>query len=143
MTKVLVIHGLGMDMRGKQHVHIFGTMTLPDYDAKIREYAVELGITVDIFHSNIESEVIGRLSAAKDEGFDGAIINPAGFMLGYPALTTAISNATFPVIEVHVSHPARRGTTSEVAAVCHGTITGFGIGGYALALRGLRDIERG
>ncbi len=141
MTKVLVIHGLGMNMRGKQHVHIFGTMTLPDYDAKIREYAAELGVTVDIFHSNVETEVIKRLSTVNDEGFAGVVINPAGFMLGYPALLAAISNVSMPVIEVHVSHPASRGTASEVATVCNGSVTGFGIGGYALALRGLRDIE--
>ncbi len=141
MTKVLVIHGLGMNMRGKQHVHIFGTMTLPDYDAKIREYAAELGVTVDIFHSNVETEVIKRLSTVNDEGFAGVVINPAGFMLGYPALLAAISNVSMPVIEVHVSHPARRGTALEVATVCNGSVTGFGIAGSALALRGLRDIE--
>ena len=58
--KILVIHGAGMNMRGKVQIDIFGPMTLPEYDAKIRGYAAELGVEVEIFHSNIEGEVINR-----------------------------------------------------------------------------------
>ena len=61
--KILVIHGAGMNMRGKAQVEIFGPMTLPEYDAGIRAYAQELGVEVEIFHSNIEGEVINRLFA--------------------------------------------------------------------------------
>jgi 3-dehydroquinate dehydratase len=137
--KILVIHGAGMNMRGKAQVEIFGPMTLPEYDAKIRAYAGELGIEVEIFHSNIEGEVINRIYAAHDEGLAGAIINPAGFTRGYPALIDAIGKVGFPTIELHISNPARRGASSDVAGSCLGGISGFGIAGYALALRGLRD----
>jgi 3-dehydroquinate dehydratase len=141
--KILVIHGAGMNMRGKSQVEIFGPMTLPEYDARIRGFAEKLGVEVEIFHSNIEGEVINRLYAAHDEGIAGAIINPAGFTRGYPALVAAIGNVGFPTIEVHISNPARRGTASDVAASCLGTMSGFGIAGYALALRGLRDRGNG
>jgi 3-dehydroquinate dehydratase len=141
--KILVIHGAGMNMRGKSQVEIFGPMKLPEYDARIRGFAEKLGVEIEIFHSNIEGEVINRLYAAHDEGFAGAIINPAGFTRGYPALVAAIGNVGFPTIEVHISNPARRGTTSDVATACLGTVSGFGIAGYALALRGLRDRGNG
>ena len=72
MVKVLVIHGAGMNMRGKVQTEIFGTTTLPEYDAHIRQYAAELGVDIEIFHSNIEGEVINRLYAANDQGFDAA-----------------------------------------------------------------------
>jgi 3-dehydroquinate dehydratase len=137
--KILVVHGAGMNMRGKAQVDIFGPMTLPEYDAKIRAYADELGVEVAIFHSNIEGEVINRLYAAHDEGVAGAIINPSGYSRGYPALVAAIGNVGYPTIEVHISNPARRGNISEVTSTCLGSVTGFGIAGYALALRGLRD----
>lgn len=137
--KILVIHGAGMDMRGKAQVDIFGPMTLPEYDAKIRGFAQELGVEVEIFHSNIEGEVINRLFAAHDEGVAGAIINPSGYTRGYPALVAAIGNVGFPTFEVHISNPARRGLGSDIATACIGTVSGFGIAGYALALRGLRD----
>ena len=139
MAKVLVIHGAGMNMRGKVQTEIFGPMTLPEYDDRIRGYADELGVEIEIFHSNIEGEVINRLYAANDQGFDAAIFNPAGFSRGYPALVAALSQVKFPTIELHMSNPVRRGPVSETATVSLGLVTGFGIVGYYLGLRGLRD----
>lgn len=140
MTKILVVHGAGMNMRGKVQLDVFGPMTLADYDSRIRDYAKVLGIAVETFHSNIEGEVINRIYAAGDEGFGGALINPAGYMTGYPALCLAISQVAYPVIEVHISNPARRGLESDVAKVCRATIAGFGISGYDLGLRALQDM---
>lgn len=139
MPRVLVIHGAGMNMRGKVQVDVFGPMTLPEYDERIRGYAKELGVDVEIFHSNIEGEIVNRLYAASDEGFDAAIFNPAAFGTGYPALVAAIAQVKFPTVEVHISNPIRRGPASQTAAVSQSLVTGFGIAGYALALRGIRD----
>jgi 3-dehydroquinate dehydratase-2 len=140
MTRVLVIHGAGMNMRGKVQVEIFGPMTLPEYDERIRGYAKELGVEVEIFHSNIEGEIVNRLYAANDQGFDAMIFNPAAFGTGYPALVAAISQVKFPTVEVHISNPIRRGPASQTAAVSQSVVAGFGVGGYALALRGIRDM---
>src|SRR6266540_3972645 len=140
MPRVLVIHGCGMNMRGKVQVDVFGPMTLPEYDEHIRKYAKELGVEVDIFHSNLEGEVIDKLYAAHDSGVDGAIINPAGYTTGHPALVAALSQVKFPTIEVHISNPAKRGGVSDVARACRGTLAGFGIRGYELALKALMDI---
>ena len=129
-----------MNMRGKVQTETFGTMTLPEYDAQIRKYAAELGVEIDIFHSNIEGEVVNRLYAANDEGFDGAVFNPAGFSRGYPALVAAIGQVKFPTIEVHISNPVRRGPVSDTATVSRGIVAGFGVEGYYLALRGLRGL---
>ena len=140
MPRVLVIHGAGMNMRGKVQVEIFGPMTLPEYDERIRGYAKELGIDVEIFHSNLEGEIVNRLYAANDQGFDAAIFNPAAFGTGYPALVAAIAQVKFPTIEVHISNPIRRGPASQTAAVSQSIVAGFSIAGYALALRGIRDM---
>jgi len=91
---------------------IFGPMTLPEYDERIRGYAKELGIEGEIFHSNIEAEIVA-----------------------------AISQMKFPTVEVHISNPVRRGPASQTAAVSQSVVAGFGIGGYALALRGIRDMS--
>jgi 3-dehydroquinate dehydratase-2 len=140
--KILVVQGAGMNMRGKVQTEIFGTMTLDQYNQHIREYGKELDIEVEIFHSNSEGDVINRLYQANDQGIDGALFNPAGFSRGYPALTAAISQVTFPVIEVHISNPVRRGPISDTAQVSLGMVTGFGVLGYYLALRGLRDTRK-
>ena len=139
MPKVLVIHGAGMNMRGKSQIDVFGPMTLAEYDQHIRRYASELGVEVEIFHSNIEGEVINKLYAAHDGGVDAAIINPAGYTTGHPALAAAIGQVRFPVFELHISNPARRGRVSEIAPACRGVLTGFGILGYFLALRGIKE----
>ncbi|HET9403592.1 MAG TPA: type II 3-dehydroquinate dehydratase [Burkholderiales bacterium] len=140
MPKVLVIHGAGMNMRGKAQIEVFGPMKLPEYDKHIRKYASELGFKVEIFHSNVEGAVINKLYASHDGGVDAAIINPAGFTTGYPALVAAINQVRFPVIELHISNPARRGRVSEVATASRGVVTGFGIFGYWVAMRGIQAL---
>jgi len=113
---------------------------LPEYDERIRGYAAELGLEVEIVHSNIEGELVNRIYEANDKGFDAALFNPAAFGTGYPALIAAISQVKFPTIEVHISNPIRRGPASETARVSHGIVAGFGLTGYYLALRGVRDM---
>ena len=140
MAKVLIVHGAGMNMRGKAQIETFGPMTLPEYDRHIHSYASELGMEVELFHSNTEGEVVDKFYDAHERGFDAAIINPAGYTIGYPALMAAISQVRFPTIELHISNPARRGRDSEIARVSRGVVTGFGIFGYYLALRGIAEL---
>lgn len=140
MVKFLVVQGLGINMRGKVQTNVFGTMTMDQYNDAIREYASKLGIEVEIFHSNIEGEVINKFYEAHDTGVDGAIINPAGYSGGHPALVAAIAQVDVPTIEVHISNPAARGGVSQITGPCKGAVTGFGIFGYYLAMQGLLDV---
>jgi 3-dehydroquinate dehydratase-2 len=140
MAKILVIHGAGMNMRGKSQLDVFGPMTLAQYDEHIRKYASELGLELEIFHANVEGEIIDKLYKAHDSGVTGCVINPAGFTVGYAALNNAIAQVAFPTIEVHVSNPALRGRISDVGRHTRGVVTGFGIFGYQLAMRGLVEL---
>lgn len=142
MPKILVVHGAGMNMRGKSQIEMFGPLTLPEYDEHIRRYAAELKCEVEIFHSNIEGEVINKFYEAFERKLDGALINPAGYTTDHPALCAAITQVGFPVVEVHLSNPAMRGRISDVGRVCRSVVTGFGISGYGLALQGLLEILR-
>jgi len=135
--KVLFIHGAGMNMRGKVQQEIFGMMTLAQYEEHIMSYAKDLGTEVQFFHSNIEGEVCNALYAAFDGDVDACIINPAGYTTTQGPLRAAISQMKFPVIEVHLSNPTARGATSTIQPVCTGSVYGFGIYGYCLALNGL------
>ena len=138
MAKVLVVHGKGMEMRGKEKIEIFGTMTLPEYDEHIRRYAKELGVDVEIFHSNVESEVVAKIG--QSQGADAIVINPAGYTTGHPALAAALAEIAAPTVEVHVSNPARRGGVSEIARVTRCALAGYGVFGYYLALRGVVEL---
>src|SRR3546814_20094746 len=119
-----------MNMRGKVKRDVFGAMTLPEYDASIRAAAGELDLSAEIFQSNAEGEVVDKLYEAAGQGVAGAVINPAGFSIGYRGLTVAIDQVEFPVVEVHVSNPAHHGIQSHVGKVCRPTATGSGVGGY-------------
>jgi 3-dehydroquinate dehydratase-2 len=143
MAKFLIIHGAGMNMRGKAQIDVFGPMTLAQYDEQLNKYADELGVELEIFHSNVEGEVINKLYAAHDAGLTGCIINPAGYTVGYGAINQAITQVKFPTIEVHISNPALRGRISDVGRHARGVVTGFGILGYHLAMRGLLEITKG
>ena len=140
MPKVLIIHGAGINMRGKFQVEIFGTATMEDYSKQIQKYADELEIEIEIFHSNIEGEVIDKFYQSHIDGFDAAIINPAGYSTGHPALVAAISQVEFPTLEVHISNPAARGNNSEISPVCKGVITGFGLYGYYIGLKAIKEL---
>jgi 3-dehydroquinate dehydratase-2 len=141
MAKVLVIQGSGMNMRGKSQVEIFGPTTLDEMNEQIEAYAEGLGLEVEIFHSNIEGEVVNALYDAHERGFDAALINPAGYTTGAGPLRGAIAQVNYPVIEVHASNPTARGTVSNVLPVCKGSVYGFGVFGYRLALEAVKNMS--
>lgn len=130
-----------MNMRGKAQIEIFGPTTLEQMNASIHRFAEELGIDVEIVHSNIEGEVVNALYAAHEDGnTDAAVINPAGYTRTTGPLPGAIGQVRFPVIEVHMSNPVARGQASTILPACKGSVTGFGVYSYYLALAAARDL---
>ena len=140
MGKVLVIQGAGMNMRGKVQIETFGPMTLDEMNEQILGYAEGLGMDVELFHSNIEGEVVNALYDAHDRDFDAALINPAAYTTVAGPIRGAITQVKYPVIEVHASNPTARGTVSQVLPVCKGAVYGFGIYGYKLALEAVKQM---
>ncbi len=143
MTKVLVIQGGGMNMRGKTQLDIFGPTTLEQMNEQIRGYAEGLGIDVEIFHSNIEGEVVNTIYDGHDRGIDGALINPADWTTTTGPIRSAITKVGYPFFEVHASNPTARGTVSNVLPVCKGSVYGFGVYGYYLGLEAIKHISEG
>ena len=143
MTKVLVIQGAGMNMRGKVQLEIFGPLTLEEINEQVKGYAEGLGLDVEFIHSNVEGEVANALYAGHDGDVDAAVINPAGYTSLNGVLRAAIAQVRFPVIEVHASNPTSRGAVSAVQPVCKGSVYGFGVYGYYLALEGVKGLVGG
>ena len=126
MTKILVIQGAGMNMRGRAQIEIFGTTTLDEINDAVRRYAEELGVEVEIFHSNIEGEVVNALYAAHDGDMDAAVINPSGYTTGTGPLPTAITQVRFPSYRSPCVKPfTARGVVSKVQPVSRGLVYGF------------------
>ena len=141
MGKVLVIQGAGMNMRGKVQLETFGPMTLGEMNEQIVGYGKVLDMDIELFHSNVEGEVINALYEAHDSGYEAGIINPAGYTTTTGPIKAAIAQVQFPMIEVHASNPTSRGTVSQIQPVCKGSVYGFGVYGYKLALEAIKNMR--
>ena len=102
-----------------------------------------LGFEVDVRQTDDEAELIGWLHQASTDSI-AVVLNPAAFTHYSYAVRDACALRTAPLIEVHLSNPAAREEfrhTSVVAAVASGTIAGFGMTSYVLALRALAEMS--
>ena len=135
--KIMIINGPNLNLLGIREPGIYGKEGFDEYLNVLREKYE--GIDMDYFQSNIEGELINKIH---ETGFsyEGIILNAGAYTHTSIALADAISAVTTPVIEVHISNTARRENfrhVSFLSAVCLGTITGFGLDSYELALQAL------
>jgi 3-dehydroquinate dehydratase-2 len=139
MAHVYVLNGPNLNRLGTREPGIYGTATMEDLAAECEAAAASLGLSVTVLQTNDESELIGWLHRAEDEGA-AVVLNPAAFTHYSYALRDACAMVTSPLVEVHLSNPAAREEfrhTSVIAGVATGTIAGFGVDSYRLALRAI------
>ena len=142
--RVLVVHGPNLNLLGTREPEVYGPLTLVEIDARIAREAEVLGIQVRSVQHTSEGAIVDELHAAAGV-VEGIILNPAAYThYGY-ALRDAIAAIGTPTVEVHLSNPSAREEfrrRSVVAPVCRGTIAGFGVESYCLALRALAALHR-
>jgi len=141
MLRILVLHGPNLNLLGTREQAIYGGMSLDAIDSNLTKLAEELAVEVDIRQSNSEGELVTWIQEAQS-GYDGIIINPAGYTHTSIAIRDALAAIGLPTVEVHVSNIHQREVFrhhSYVAGVALGQISGLGPTGYLLALRGLHD----
>jgi 3-dehydroquinate dehydratase II len=139
MRSVLVLNGPNLRRLGIREPDIYGAETFEDLVALCRETGRVLDLSVDVRQSDDEAEMIGWVHEAADARTP-IVINPAAFTHYSYALRDALAQLTAPLIEVHITNPATREEfrhTSVVAGVATGTIAGFGLNSYVLALQAL------
>jgi 3-dehydroquinate dehydratase-2 len=140
--RVAVVHGPNLRLLGRREPEVYGTETLDDVDAKLRDLAAELGVEIERFQSNHEGELLDFIEEASAR-VDGFLINPGAFTHTSVALRDALSGVDRPFVEVHLSNTAGRERFrrhSYLAPVAAGVVYGFGVQSYLLGLRGL--VER-
>jgi len=138
-VRVLVLHGPNLNLLGTREPDVYGTMTLEDVNARIRDRAKELGIEVESAQSNGEGELIDLIQGARGS-FDAIVINPGGYSHTSVAIRDAIAGVGVPAIEVHLSNPSAREDFRKVdivAGACRGVVAGFGWRSYVMALEAL------
>ena len=138
MIRILLLHGPNLSQLGTRDPAHYGSASLDDVVAAARHQAEDAGATLDHEQHEDEGALVRRLHAARGDGTGAVIIN-AGALTHYSyALRDALEMLDVPKVELHLSNiharePFRR--TSVLAPVCDGTIAGFGIHGYPLAVR--------
>ncbi len=135
--RLLVLNGPNLGRLGAREPEVYGTATYGELVEVCRATGAELGLDVDVRQTDEESELVGWLHEAAD-GSLPVVLNPAAFTHYSYALRDACAQLTAPLVEVHLTNPAARDRfrhTSVVAAVATGSITGFGLDSYRLALR--------
>ncbi|MFG6198842.1 type II 3-dehydroquinate dehydratase [Nonomuraea sp. JJY05] len=140
---ILVLNGPNLGRLGTREPDIYGAETFEDLATLCRETGRKLGKHVEVRQTNDEAELIGWIHEAAD-GRIPVVLNPAAFTHYSYALRDAIAMRTAPLVEVHISNPAAREEfrhNSVVAGVATGTIAGFGLQSYVLALHAIAEMN--
>jgi 3-dehydroquinate dehydratase II len=135
--RLLVLNGPNLGRLGSREPEVYGTATYAELVEVCRTTAAELNLDVDVRQSDDETQLVDWLHEAAD-GSLPVVLNAAAFTHYSYALRDACAQLTAPLVEVHLTNPAGRERfrhTSVVAAVATGSITGFGLDSYRLALR--------
>ncbi len=135
--KIGILNGPNLNRLGLREPQIYGSTTLSDLENLLKAEATKSNIEIDFFQSNHEGELVEKIHQWAEEGFTGAICNPAAFTHTSVALRDSIASTDLKVVEVHISNIYKREEfrhNSFTAPVSVGVISGLGIYGYVAAL---------
>jgi 3-dehydroquinate dehydratase-2 len=132
--KIIIINGPNLNLLGKREKEIYGNQSFESYLEDLKKEFPK--VEISYFQSNVEGEIINKIH---NVGFDhdGIILNAGAYTHTSVAIRDAIAGITSEVIEVHLSNIYSRESfrhESLIAPKCIGTISGFGLESYRLAL---------
>lgn len=136
--QILVLNGPNLNLLGKREPEIYGHQTFEQYFEVLKDkFAGQVDLAY--FQSNHEGLLIDKIHEV-GFSFDGIVLNAGGFTHTSIALADAVSAVKTPVIEVHISNVYAREEFrhhSYISSRCKGSIIGFGLRGYDLAIQTL------
>ena len=136
--KILVLHGINLNMFGKRDAAQYGTTTLAEINASVMALGKELGAQVETFQTNFEGAMAERIHQAHADGTHAVIINAGAWTHYSYGIRDALAILKCPIIEVHMSNIHAREAFRHVsvfAEIAKGQICGFGADSYLLGLR--------
>ena len=137
MVKILVLHGPNLNLLGTREPGVYGTITLPELNAKIKAFAKTQGMSIKFKQSNSEGELIDTIQESR-KWADGIVFNPGAYTHYSYALRDAVASIDVPTIEVHLSDIQKREKfrkISVIAPVCKAQISGLGWKSYIEGLK--------
>ena len=138
--QIEIINGPNLNLLGKREPEKYGHSSFENYLIVLKSRFPEIEFTY--YQSNIEGEIINEIQKS---GFssDGIILNAGGYTHTSVSITDTIASITSPVIEVHITNIASREEfrhSSLIGKNCYGSISGFGLDSYRLAVEALIEI---
>ncbi|WP_420226996.1 type II 3-dehydroquinate dehydratase [Pigmentiphaga litoralis] len=136
--RILVLHGPNLNLLGTREPDIYGSTTMADIDARLAALAQASGAVTASYQSNHEGALIDRIQAAREDGTDFIVINPAAFTHTSVGIRDALAAVGLPFIEVHLSNVHKREAFrhhSYFSDLAVGVIAGLGADGYEAAVR--------
>lgn len=141
--KILIINGPNLNLLGRREPAVYGNNSFEEFFSQLRSSYSDL-IELSYYQSNHEGSLIDKIHEVGFD-YDGIILNAGAYTHTSIALHDAIRAITTPVIEVHISNIHSREEfrhKSLIAAVCEGSIIGFGLGSYRLAVEHFIESKR-
>ncbi|MEY3733337.1 MAG: putative 3-dehydroquinate dehydratase [Actinomycetota bacterium] len=138
---VLVLNGPNLGRLGVREPEIYGQTTHDELAAMCAEWGANLGLDIEVRQTDSESELVGWLHEAADARMP-VVLNAGAFTHYSYALRDALAQVDATTVEVHLSNPAARETfrhNSVIASVVTGSISGFGVQSYRLALEAVAE----
>lgn len=139
MKKILVLHGINLNMFGQRDPAQYGTITLAEIDSKLKALGTELGVDIECFQTNFEGAMCERIHQAHRDAVDAVLINAGAWTHYSYGIRDALAILNAPIFEVHMSNIHAREEfrhQSVIAGIARGQICGLGVDSYLLALRG-------
>lgn len=137
--RILILNGPNLNLLGTREPEIYGNQSFLTVFEKLKTtFSGELSYV----QTNVEGELINQLH---ESTHDGIVLNAGGYSHTSVAIRDAIAGIQIPVVEVHISNLASREEfrhNSLITAVCAGSIMGFGMEGYRLALQWFENAKR-
>ncbi len=137
--RFLIINGPNLHNIGNREPQNYGNILFSNFLDDLRKDFSE--IEIDYYQSQIEGEIISKISSAGSEKFYGIVLNAGAYSHNSVAIADAVNNAGLPVVGVHISNVYAREPYRQkniYAKNCIGTITGFGLNSYRLAILSLK-----
>ena len=136
--KILVLHGINLNMFGKRDASVYGTSTLDDINQALGRLGEELGFDVQTFQTNHEGEMVTRIHSALEDGTQAVVINAGAWTHYSYGIRDALAILRCPIVEVHMSNIHARESFrhhSVFSDLVAGQISGMGVESYLSGLQ--------
>ena len=141
VNKIIILNGPNLNLLGEREKEKYGNITLSDIENNCKQFAKKNDITLSLFQSNIEGELVEMIQKARKDQ-QGLIINAGGYTHTSVAIHDALKVLIVPVIELHITNIYNREEfrhKSLISKIAKGVLCGFGVDGYIMALQAMKN----